>query len=510
MKVGDILRKTVKKYPGKTGVIFEDKRFTWREFDVRVNALANALIGLGLKKGSRVAVLSANRNEYLEANYAAAKAGVVIIPGNIRLAPLELCYTLEHAEPSAVIVHEDFIELEKESTHQLGNIIRIGIGQNHPYTFDYETLIGSNSKQDPDIEVDENDLWMIAYTSGTTGNAKGVMISHRNACSAEITLAKTMGIESSDIYLLSGPFYFNAGGGLRLGATWAGATLVLMTFEAEDVLKIMEKERVTYFHGGTTPLSRLVNHPNIASYNLSSVRKTMVTGSRISESLWQRAEKVFGPIVNICYGLTETVGNGTYLARDQVAFDGELYHRLSSSGRPMSSLKIKVIGDDGREVIHDGLTAGEIIIKGNPVTIGYWREADRTAMTIRDGWFHTGDLATIDKDGFLYIVDRKSEMIKSGGMQIFPAEVESVINQHPAVKMCVVFKVPHPEWSETPKAMVVLKEGANATEKEIIDYCKENIASYKKPTSVEFVDSLPMTEWGKILRKELVARYWNK
>jgi long-chain acyl-CoA synthetase len=510
MTVGDILRKAAREHPDKIGVIFGLRRFSWREFDQRVNSLANALLGLGLKRGSRVAILAANCNEYLETNYAAAKAGLVTVPTNVRLAPAELSYTLSHASPSALIVHPDFVEAEKAVSGNLGNLIRIGFGSNHPYGLDYETLISVNSQKDPEVEVGEDDLWLIAYTSGTTGAAKGVMISHRNACSAEIALAKTLGLESSDVYLLSGPFYFNGGGGLRLAATWVGATIVIVSFEAETVLQTIQKERVTCFHGGTTPLSRLVNHPDVTKYDLSSVRKTMVTGSRISPALWQRTESVFGPIVNACYGLTETIGNGTYLSRGDVAFEGALSHRLSSSGKPMMSLEIKVVSDDGKEVPRNGATTGEIIMKGDPVATGYWRDSERTAAMIRNGWLHTGDIAAIDEDGFLYILDRKSEMIKSGGVQIFPAEVENVINRHPAVKICAVFKVPDSEWGETPKALVVLKDGVAASEKDIIEHCKKYIASYKKPTSVEFVDSLPMTEWGKILRKELVARYWKK
>ena len=512
MVVGDILRKAAQEYPYKVGVVFGDKRFTWQEINNRVNGLANALLGMHLEKQSRVAILSRNCNEYLECNYAAAKAGLVALPINVRLSSAELQYVVKHAEPRALIINEDFIEAEKTISGELGEIVKVGIGDTHPYYFDYETLIRQSSKDEPAVRVDEDDLWMIAYTSGTMGSAKGVKISHRNAAVGEITLAKAMKLTHEDIYLLSGPFYFNAGGGTRLGATWAGCTLVIMTFEAGEVLKTIEKERVTCFHGGTAPLSRLVYHHDVYKYNLSSVRWTMVTGSKLHVSLWKRAEQVFGPIVTTVYGLTETIGNGCFLFREEVAFEGpaKLTRRVSSVGRPLSSVELKVIDEDGQLVADDGKTAGEVIIKGTPVTKGYWKDPERTAQVIKDGWIYTGDIATIDKDGYIYIVDRKSDMIKSGGMQIFPSEVENVIYAHPAVKHCAVFKVPHPEWGETPKALIVLREGAKATEEEIIELCKKNIASYKKPTSVEFVDSLPMTERGKILKKELLARYWKE
>jgi len=512
MLVGDLVRKAAREHPNKIGVVFGDKRFTWQEVNQRVNGLANALLALGLEKQSRVAVLSRNCNEYLECNYAAAKAGLIVVPVNIRLAVAELRYVIKHAEPGVLIINQDCIETEKTLGSDLGEVVKIGIGEAHPYRYGYEELIRQNSKDEPVVPVDEDDIWMIAYTSGTTGGAKGVKISHKNATVGEIALAKAIKLTPEDTYLLSGPFYFNAGGGTRLGATWAGGKIVIMTFEAGEVLKTFEKERVTCFHGGTTPFSRLVNHPDVAKYDLSSVRWTMVTGSRLHASLWKKAEEVFGPIVEICYGLTETIGNGTFLYREEVAFEGpaKLTRRLGSVGRPLPGVEVKVVDEDGKPIANDGEATGEVILNGDPVTKGYWKDPDRTAQVIKDGWFYTGDIATVDEDGYIYIVDRKSDMIKSGGMQIFPLEVEDVLYTHPAVKYCAVFRVPHPEWSETPKALIVLKEGAKATEEEIIELCRRNMASYKKPSSVEFVDSLPMTERGKILKKELIARYWNK
>jgi acyl-CoA synthetase (AMP-forming)/AMP-acid ligase II len=286
---------------------------------------------------------------------------------------------------------------------------------------------------------------------------------------------------------------------------------VIMTFKAEDVLRIIERESITCFHGGPTMLSMLVNHPDVHKHDLSSLRGICVTGSPLSAALWEKAEEILGPVINITYGLTETTGAGIILRRKEVMDDESLASeaRKSSTGRPHVNMDVKVVDEEGKPVTPNGEMIGEIILSGDPVTKSYWNDPEETLKAIRGGWLYTGDAATIDEEGYITIVDRKGDMIKSGGMRIYPREIEEVIYTHPAVLYCSVIRVPDEKWGETPKALVVLKEGEHVTEKEIVDLCKKNLASYKKPTSVEFVDSMPMSDRGKILKRHLMERYWK-
>lgn len=512
--VGDTLRRTAAAYPKKTGVIFKDRKFSWHELNARANSLANAFLRLGLKKRDRVAMLSHNCSEYLEFLYAGARAGVVVVPTNIRLLGRQLTEMIRHSKPRGFIVHQDFAETLRGldiPDPAGGEPLIIGIGDSHPFNYDFEELIRENPAEEPVTGLDEGDLWMLAYTSGTTGKPKGVMISHKNAVMGAISMAHGIDLRPSDTYLLSGPFYFNSGGAFRTSATWVGSTIVIMTFKAESVLRTIERERVTCFHGGPTMLGMLVHHPNVHKYELGSVRAISATGSALPTTLWKKAEEIFGPVINVIYGMTENTGAGTILRREDVAVDDAAVseRRMSAAGRPMVNVDVRVVDETGNPVRPNGMEVGEIILRGDPVTKGYWNDPAETGQTIRDGWFYTGDAATVDEDGCIYVVDRKGDMIKSGGMRIYPREIEDVIYTHPAVLHCAVIRVPDEKWGETPKALIVLKGGETPAEEEFVRLCRQNLASYKKPTSIEFVDSLPMTDRGKILKRQLMDRYWK-
>jgi len=506
--VGDILRITAAKYPRKVGLIFQDKQYTWQEVNARANSLAHALLGLGLEKQDKVAILSPNCNQYIEFYFATAKAGLVGVPLNTWFKGKELSYLIDNSGANTLVVHRDYIDVAK-SLDVSGIKNYIGLGDGHPYPYDLETLMRENPADEPEVEIDENDLFVLGYTSGTTGVPKGAMITHKNACTGIILRAFEWRVQPDSVYLLHAPMFFAAGGGARLNTVLRGCRTIIMTYNAEEILRTIEKEKVTHMSYSPTAIKRIVDHPDVNKYDLSSVRFIGLTGAPHSVAEITKIEQVFGHVWCSAWGLSESVNMGTTLQPEEVEIEGPLARRVGSIGKADMGIHLRVVDENGRDVAYDAKQTGEIIIRGDAITEGYFGMPEETAETIKDGWFYTGDMATVDEDGYLYIVDRKKDMIISGGINIYPREIEEVIYTHPAVSHCAVIGVPHAEWGETPKAVVVLREGMKATEDDIIEICRQNLASYKKPTSVDFVDSLPMTPSGKILKREVKEQYWK-
>jgi acyl-CoA synthetase (AMP-forming)/AMP-acid ligase II len=301
--------------------------------------------------------------------------------------------------------------------------------------------------------------------------------------------------------------FFAAGGGGRFPPVLRGAKVVIMQYDVELVLKAIETERVTHFTMSPTPIKRIVEHPDIGKYDLSSVHVVGLTGASHPLAEIRRVEEVFEHVWYSGWGMTETGACGIILEAEEVAIDGPSSGRMASVGKPMFGVDVRAVDENGRDIVHDGKDSGELLVRGDIVTQGYWNMPSETAEALKDGWLRTGDVVTIDEDGYIYIVDRKKDMIKSGGILISAREIEEVIYTHSAVSQCAVIGVVDEEWGETPKAVVVLKDGMLATAEEIIALCKQNLASYKKPTSVDFVASLPINSTGKILKKELRERY---
>jgi long-chain acyl-CoA synthetase len=511
--VGDILRRDAKLYGKKIGLIDGEKKFSYAELNHRVNRLANGLIRSGLEKGNKVAVMANNCHEFVEAYFAIAKAGLTVIPVSARLSPEEMSYIIDHSDSSFLIYQEAFqkgMDGIRKHIPQVKHFLCIRKGPQGGRD-DYESFLQNFSEDEPKTQdvLNENDMVMIMYTSGATGKPKGVMTSHRNVMANTMTLSFEHHIVPEDITLLVMPFYHNGGLWPTMVHFYRGGRVILLeSFDVETILDFVEKEKVTFLNLVPTTLIRLIAHPDLGKYNLDSLRTIMYAGAPIALNKIREAMRKLGEH-RFYTGLGSTEASGSMLSlpnRDH-ALEGPMAEKLPSVGRDSVNVEVRVVDAQGRDVTIGEV--GEIIAKGDNIAMGYWKMPEETAETFREGWLHTGDMAKVDRDGYVFIVDRKKDMIISGGENISSKEVEDVIFRHPAVHEAAVIGVPDEEWGESVKAIVALKPGSKATEQEIIDFCKDFLSSFKKPKSVDFLDELPKNPAGKVHKAGLREIYWR-
>ncbi len=513
--IGQVVRMNARYYPNKRAIVDYPKEFTWREVNERANRFAHALLGMGCRKGDRVALLTYNSSEYIESVFACAKAGLIFVPLNFRLSPQEIEYILKNASPTTLIFGQDFSDVASSLRSAL-SLNCIGIGDGPRWAMRYEALIESGSPVEPPEElVSEDDPAEVFYTSGTTGFAKGVVHTHR----ARLEGAKTCVIDGElnhdDVYLLNVPAICHTAGWVWvLANAYVGGTIVvskLRGFDPETILRTIQDEAITNLQLVPITIMELIEHPQISKYDVSSLRVVFYATAPMPAGPLRKALGIFGNIFMQPYGLTETGPNVTCLRKKEHSFSGlsddEAAKRIKSCGRPCYGVLVKLVDEKGQEVPPH--TVGEIVVKSSDMMTGYWNNEEETRKVIKDGWLYTGDLATYDEDYFIYLVDRKKDMIISGGLNIYPAEVERVLYEHPMVSQCAVIGVPDDRWGEAVKAFVVPRSGQEASENEIIEFCRKSLASYKKPKSVEFVRELPRNPQGKILKKVLREKYWS-
>lgn len=501
MIVGDIIRITANRLPTNIGIVDGEIRLTWRQVNDRVNAFANALIDTGLQKGERVAILANNCHQYLEIYLALAKAGLVATPLNTWLKHRELQQMLDLSQPAAIVM--DLANVGKVGEFAQSSLrLRIGIGIGHELELDYEDMIASASRAEPKIAIDEDDPFSFAFTSGTTGASKAAVISHRNSVIGSTSHAFAMSLRPHHALLVLSPMFVFGSCANRFNAIIAGARMVISDTDAESILDAIERERITHMVVNPTVLQRLVTHPACATRDLSSVQFIAGSGAPTPRPVVQDVISRFGNVWNVWYGATETVA-GVFLLKEDWAGQGASSSRLTSIGRGGPFLEVDVLSDTGEPVPRDGASVGEIVCRGDSVSRGYYRDAEGTHSAFRDGWYCTGDLGSIDEDGFIFLAGRKKDLIISGAMNIYPKEIEDLLHSHQAVDICSVVGVPHSKWGETPKAFVRLRPGHLVTESELIDFCGANLASYKRPSAVEFVTSFPTNSMGKIVKREL-------
>ena len=512
MNLGRIPAKTALLDPGREALIDipNDRRMTFGTLDERIRRLANGFCdGLNLKKGDRVAILSKNCIQYMEVFYACARCGLIAQPLNWRLAAPEMARILEDGEPSVLIGSEEYAELAESLASSTGipkTLVFTASGDCH-----YERLIEASPDAEPasSARVTGDDPVLILYTGGTTGESKGALHSHHTLYMGMLNQSIAERIVPTDVYMLTGQM-FHIPVALAMNYMAHGCPVVLINFDAKLALDVIQKERVSAFLGITTMINWMMAVEGFEDYDLSSLRNFQYGGGPMPRSVVEAALEAFPCTMIQGYGQTEGM-TMTFLSQEdhQRAIAGDHPERLGSCGREGFVSEILVVDPDGNPVPRDGSAAGEIIVRSEANMLGYWRRPDLTEKTLRDGWMWTGDIATWDAEGYVFIVDRAKDMIISGGENIYSTQVEAAIHEHPAVLESAVFGIPDDTWGEAVKAVVVLKPGQTATEADIIAEASKHLASYQKPKSVDFVDALPKAPTGKILKRDLRAAYWQ-
>jgi fatty-acyl-CoA synthase len=500
-------------FGNKAGVVCGDVRLTYREYGRRANQLSNALGKLGVKKGDRVAWLGYNCHRLLEAYYGVVQMGAVLLPLNIRITPSEIAFILEDSESVVLFYDRDFspiVEAIKKESSRIKHYVPL---EHEPGISGYEDLLAAESSDFSPPQINDDDLAELFYTSGTTANPKGVMMTHRNLYLHAMQVLAGLAIKDSNIQLHTIPLFHVNGWGTPHSITCAGGRhVVIKKFDPQQVLDLVQRERVTHFSMVPTMATALINHPAVGDYDLTSLEFVQIGGAASPVDLIREVEQTLGCRCYAGYGLTETTPVLTVgFLKDHLKDlpDSERWKRQAMTGYPLPGVEVEIFDADDKPLPHDGQAAGEIVVRADNVMAGYWKRPEETAVTLMGGWLHTGDMAVVDEEGYFLIVDRKKDIIISGGENISSIEVEKAVYSHPFVLECAVIAVPDDRWGEVPKALVVLKHGESLTEKELIDYCRTVLPGFKIPKSVEFFDALPKGGTGKILKKELRERYWS-
>lgn len=490
--------------------VFADRTRTWLEFEDRVARLAAGIRGLGVAEGDRVALLANNSDRYLEYFFAVPWSGCVFVPVNTRLAPPEVAYWLSDSGSRVLFIDDDFLPFLPRLEGQMPSvekIVYVGDGETPDGLIHYESLIENNAPA-ADAGRDGEDLAGLFYTGGTTGVSKGVMLSHRNLVSNALHMMRDADFEEDMIWLHSGPMFHLADGTATFAATMLAAShRFIPKFDPGEALRALEEHKVTNALFVPVMMNMVVNHPDVEKRDLSTVRGILYGASPMPEAVIRRGMQLM-PSVGFyhAYGQTETAPLLTILKPEFHSF--EEGGKAKSAGRATYGVEICIKDEEGNILAPN--ETGEVCAKGPNVMQGYWNKPELTANTLKDGWIHTGDGGYLDEDGFVYIVDRVKDMIISGGENVYSAEVENAVYQHPAVVECAVIGVPDEKWGERVHAIVRCHEGKSAKDHEIIAFCHELIANYKCPRSVEFrTEPMPLSGAGKILKTELRKPHWE-
>ncbi|KLU58685.1 long-chain-fatty-acid--CoA ligase FadD13 [Peptococcaceae bacterium CEB3] len=515
MNLADGLRINAWRFPGKTATVFGDQRVTYATMNARANQFAHAMLKRGFRRGDKVSIVLTNCIEFLEVYHGLARIGVVSVPINFRLVAREKAYIINNSDSVAIITESEFVpELEGVEFPQLlpHGYILVGRQEDTPDNFaNYESLLLDMPVNEPAVDLNEADVFYLGYTSGTTGFPKGALIQTEGTLDVvKNAMLRTAGRADVDmsqrVFLAIMPICHSNSIWATLITFWVGGVNVIFPsgkFDPEKVLQLIEKERVTTTSMVPTMITRIVELPEAvkAKYNLDSLTSL---GSSSAPLLTKTKEAALLFFKNARfsegYGSTETGALTTLRHRDQL-------RKVRSIGKANPGIEIKLLDEDGHEVKQGEV--GVLWAKAKSAFLGYYKEPEKSAQARRGEWVTAGDMAFMDEEGYYFLVDRKNDMIISGGENVYPAEIEEVISKHPAVAEVAVFGIPHKQWGEEVKAIVILRENQAVSQGELQEYCKEQLAGYKRPRSIDFVADFPRTATGKVLKRVLKEPFWR-
>lgn len=500
MHLAEIVRRQAAARPGDPSYSCAETDLTWRLTDERTSRLAAALYARGLRHGDRVAILARACHRYWEVHFGCAKAGLVAVPVNHRLQAAEVKHILSDVGAKAAVIDARLADV----VAPIGIPLRIGFGAGHGQPLDYEQTLADHDPVPPPAGLSDDDLNVIAYTSGTTGTAKGAMLTHRGAVLSAYGYGMANRFRSDDVVLTCMPPYVLRGQSAGLSPALAGAHVIMADFAAPDVVDIIERRRVTQLQLAPAMITLLLREPDLDGRDLRSIRAIWTGGAPVRPSELRRLGAVFGDVLGSTFGMTEATGVAGM--RYRLSSDPADLDRLASIGRPLPLLDVEVRRPDGS--VADDDEVGEIVVRGDTVMTGYWNAPEATAAVLRDGWYHTGDMARRDRDGYLYLIDRRADVIVSGGLNVYSLEVEQVINRIPGVVESAVVGIPHELWGEAVAAFVVCQPGTAISEEAVIARCRAELAHFKAPGSVRFCTELPRNAMGKLDKRAIRAPYW--
>jgi fatty-acyl-CoA synthase/long-chain acyl-CoA synthetase len=514
MIVGQIVQSNALRYPNKLAVVNGSSRLTWKEVNDRINGFANGLLGLGVKKGDRVAIVAENCHQYFEFLFAAAKIGAPAVCINYRFSTEQLSKIMKISTPKVIVVEGSLKDMIEALRPELSSVEKyIGLGSSHGYDVDFDTLVLTSSNKEPVIEISEDDPCTICFSSGTTGEPKAAVITHKNRIATCIQLVLAHSATRDKVFLASMGLYAAASHQFLLGYAFVGGTIVIINFAAEDYLEAIQKERVNVIQTNHTfyVLTKEYLAKSKRTFDVTSIQLLQSAGQALSYEQWREVLAFFHhPTLQKGLAMTEaglvTVGVPeelrAWLAPDATEDDKRKFNSL---GKPSIGTEMRIVNTEDQEL--PAGEVGEIVARGDNVVKSFWNQPHVTENILRGGWLHTGDLGMIDEEGYMYLMGRRDERIRTGGYNVYPIEIERVMSLHPSVVEAAVLGVPDERWGEMIVAAVIPEQGAQVSEEELKNLCRQHLAGFQVPKKIFFLDEFPRHPvWKRVVKKELAQQ----